>query len=145
MASAMRRKGYRLTQARRAVVQVLQEHDETLSPDEVHERGRRIYASLGKVTVYRTLDLLVELGLVRRVHSDRHCRTYASAGTDWHDSGGAHRHYLVCQDCRRVTEFPCSGLDELIDEARSRTGYAITDHLLELIGLCPDCRTNERE
>jgi len=139
MGQALRRAGYRLTRPRLAVLQVLQENDEGLSPEDVHERGRRICASLGVVTVYRTLDLLADLGLVRRIHSvdgERHCRTYASAGAD--------RHYLICQGCQRVTEFPCSGLDDLIDRVGRHTGYAVTDHLLELSGLCPDCQANEQ-
>lgn len=132
MASALRQAGYRLTQPRRAVLQVLEEHDEGLSPDEVYRQGKAICPSLGLVTVYRTLDLLAELGLVRRVHSEHRCHSYARAGTD--------RHYLVCQRCHRVTEFPCERLFGLIEAVRHRTGYTITGHLLELSGLCPDCR-----
>lgn len=135
MAQALRRAEYRLTQPRLAVLQVLEENDEGLSPEEVHQRAKGIYASLGLVTVYRTLDLLAELGLVRRVHSERGCHSYASAGID--------RHYLVCQGCRRVIEFPCEGLDGLIESVRQQTGYTITDHLLELSGLCPDCQKKE--
>jgi hypothetical protein len=43
---------------------------------------------------------------------------------------------LVCQGCHRVIEFPCDGLEDLIEGVRRRTGYAITGHLVELSGLC---------
>ena len=134
MALALRQAGYRLTQPRLAVLQVLQEDDASLSPEKVHQRGKEIYQPLGLVTVYRTLDLLDELGLVRRVHSEQRCHSYASAG--------AERHYLICQKCHRVIEFPCDGLDGLIEGVRRRTGYTITDHLLELSGVCPACQAD---
>ena len=132
MAQALRQAGYRLTQPRLAVMQVLETSGEGLSPDEVHQQGKAICASLGLVTVYRTLDLLAELGLVRRVHSEQRCHSYARAGVD--------RHHLLCQGCHRVTEFPCEGLDGLIESVRQQTGYTITGHLLELSGLCQNCQ-----
>ena len=132
MAQALQQAGYRLTRPRMAVLQVLEESDEGLSPEEVHQQGKTICASLGLVTVYRTLELLAELGLVRRVHSEQRCHRYACAGTD--------RHHLICQECHRVIEFPCEGLDGLIKAVRQRTGYTITEHLLELSGVCPECQ-----
>jgi Fe2+ or Zn2+ uptake regulation protein len=117
MAQALRQAGYRLTQPRLAILRVLEENDAGLSPDEVHQQGKATCASLG---------------LVRRVHSEQRCHGYASAGTD--------RHHLICQGCRRVIEFPCEGLDGLIESVRQQTGYTITNHLLELSGLCPDCQ-----
>ncbi len=135
MAQALRDAGYRLTQPRLAVLQVLDENDAGLNPEAIYDRGRAIYPSLGLVTVYRTLDLLAELGLVRRVHSEHRCHSYASAGTD--------RHHLICAGCHRVTEFPCNGLDALIEAVRQQTGYTVTEHLLELTGLCPACQASQ--
>ncbi len=133
MARALRCAGYRMTKPRLAVVQVLAENDEGLSPDEIHNQGRDLYARLGLVTVYRTLELLDELGMVRRVHSEERCHRYASAGPD--------RHYLVCEECHRVLEFPCGGMESLIEGVGARSGFAITEHLLELRGVCPDCQS----
>jgi Fur family ferric uptake transcriptional regulator len=124
--------GYRITQPRQAILQVLHEHDEGLSPEELHRLGQRVYPPLGLVTVYRTLDLLDELGLVRRVHSEERCQRYASAVPE--------QHYLVCSVCHRVLEFPCGGLDPFIKEVQARTGYRVTEHLLELRGICPACQ-----
>ena len=137
MARALRASGHRLTQPRLAVLRVLQNSDAGLNPEEICQQGREICASLGLVTVYRTLDLLTELGLVRRVHSDHHCQRYACAGTD--------RHYLVCDGCHRVVEFPCAGLEELIERVGAQTGYAVQSHLLELSGLCPECQVGSRK
>ena len=135
MTQVLRQAGYRLTQPRLAILQVLEENDEGLSPEEVHQQGRAICASLGLVTVYRTLDLLTELGLVRRVHSEQRCQGFASAGSD--------RHYLICEGCHRMIEFPCHGLEALIESVRQQTGYTINAHLLELSGLCPECQMGQ--
>ncbi|MHB1357387.1 MAG: Fur family transcriptional regulator [Anaerolineae bacterium] len=131
-AYALREAGYRLTQPRLAVIQVLQDKDEGLKPEEVLEYGRAVYPSLGLVTVYRTLEILTQLGFVRRVHSEQRCHSYASAGLD--------RHYLICQRCHRIIEFPCNGLEALLEGVKEQTGYVITQHLLELDGLCPACQ-----
>jgi Fur family ferric uptake transcriptional regulator len=133
MAQALHQAGYRLTQPRLAVLQVLEKNDSGLNPEEMLQQGKTICPSLGLVTVYRTLELLTELGLVRRVHSAHRCHSYATAGIE--------RHYLICQNCHRVVEFPCDGLHDLIEDVRRQTGYTITEHLLELSGLCPDCQS----
>jgi len=134
-AQALRDAGYKLTQPRLAILQVLEENDSSLSPEEIHNQGRMIYPSLGLVTVYRTLDLLDDLGLVRRVHSEHRCHSYASTGVD--------RHYLICADCHRLVEFKCNGLEPLIESVCQQTGYTVSEHLLELSGLCPDCQINQ--
>jgi Fur family ferric uptake transcriptional regulator len=132
IAQALRQAGYRLTQPRLAVLRVLQEADAYLSPLEIHERAKRVYRHLGLVTVYRTLEVLDELGIVRRVHTRGQCHGYARAKDD--------RHYLVCRHCDHIIEFPCDGLGALIDHVQRRTGYHIEAHLLELTGLCPNCQ-----
>jgi Fur family ferric uptake transcriptional regulator len=131
-ALALRQAGYRLTKPRLAILQVLQENGESLSPEEICQRGKAIYGPLGLVTVYRTLEVLSELGLVRRVHSGPRCHSYAGAGSD--------RHYVICEGCHRVIEFPCMGLLGLIEGVQARTGFVITQHLIELSGMCPDCQ-----
>ncbi len=132
MVTALRKAGYRLTMPRLAVLQVLQEHHEELSPEEVHRLGKAIYASLGLVTVYRTLELLNRLRLAQRIHTTGGCHGYARIGGD--------HHHLVCRRCARVVEFPCTGLDELIEQVCRATGFTVDTHLLELNGLCPECQ-----
>jgi Fur family ferric uptake transcriptional regulator len=133
MAQALRRAGYRLTQPRLAVLQVLQENNGYLSPAEICERGRALYPSLGLVTVYRTLETLNELGLARRVHGQGNCHGYARANS-------ARGHYLVCHQCGQITEFPCEGIEGLIKAVQQQSGFAVKEHLLELVGLCPTCQ-----
>ncbi len=96
--------------------------------------GSQDCPSLGLVTVYRTLSLLSELDLARRVHWEEGCHGYAVAL-------GGHRHNLVCEKCHRVVEFPGCDLDPQLHRLETETGFAVKTHLLEVVGLCPDCQT----
>lgn len=130
----LRQAGYRLTPARRAVIGTLVGADDWLSPEQVYESARRSWKPLGLVTVYRSLALLTELGFVRRVHSEQRCLGYACTTLD-------HGHYLVCRTCHQAVEFPgTEDLSPLMDRVAQSTGFQIQDHLLELVGLCPECQ-----
>ena len=129
--------GHRITASRRAVVQVLLDTSGSLSPRQIRERGEMVHPGLGLVSVYRTLALLENLGLVRRVHCDNGCHAYL-----WASPG--HRHVLICRKCGRAVEFPGGDdLDALTRRVEVATGYKVDDHLLQLEGLCPQCLATE--
>jgi Fur family ferric uptake transcriptional regulator len=126
--------GCRITAPRRVVMQVLQEAYAPLLPQEILEQGQRTHRKLGLVTVYRTLALLMEFDLVRRVHRADGCHGYVVASP-------GHRHHVICQRCGGAAEFP--GEDDihaLVERVEMGTGYRVDDHLLQLFGLCPDCQ-----
>lgn len=126
--------GCRITAPRRVVMQVLQRASVPLSPQEIMERGQHLHHKLGLVTVYRTLALLTEFDLVRRVHREDGCHGYVLASP-------GHQHHVICQRCGSAAEFPGEGdILALIERVETGTGYRVSDHLLQLSGLCPDCQ-----
>jgi Fur family ferric uptake transcriptional regulator len=126
--------GCRITAPRRAVMAVLQEADVPLSPQEICERGGLIHQTLGLTTVYRTVALLAELGLVRRVHRSNGCQGYVATSP-------GHCHHVICQACGRAVEFAGSeDLTALIHRVELSTAYRVDEHLLQLFGRCPDCQ-----
>jgi Fur family ferric uptake transcriptional regulator len=129
----LRESGYRLTRPRQAVLAVVALGEEHLNPAQIYERARAIYPKLGIVTVYRTLEVLAELGLIQRVHLDGDCHSYVRA-----DRG--HSHQIICRECGRVEAFADCALDPLLSTLRKRTGYLIESHWLELLGRCPNCQ-----
>jgi len=130
----LRGAGFRMTATRRAVARVLCDAERWLNPEQILDQGQAYCPSLGLVTVYRTLTLFSELGLIRRVHAGDGCHGYVAAGL-------AHGHHLVCSGCRQVVEFPgTEDLSALILAVERATGFRIYDHMLELHGLCPQCR-----
>jgi Fur family ferric uptake transcriptional regulator len=129
----LRQAGYRITQPRRAVLQALLQEDGYQSPAEVHARAKMFHPTIGLVTVYRTLDLLAEQGLVRRIHTEDGCHGYASASQ-------GHRHHLVCRSCGAAIEFEGCDLTSFFERIGRATGYRVDEHLLELVGVCPACQ-----
>jgi Fur family ferric uptake transcriptional regulator len=116
---------------------VLQEADAPLSHQEILERGEALHPTLGLTTVYRTLALLGELGVVQRVHRSNGCDGYVATSP-------GHQHHVLCQACGRVVEFPgTEDLDALIRHVERTTDYRVEGHLLQLFGLCPACRRRE--
>ncbi|GAB4462765.1 MAG: Fur family transcriptional regulator [Anaerolineales bacterium] len=125
--------GYRLTGARRAVVETMQTSTRALSPLQVFDLARKKYPALGLVTVYRTLEKLEELHLIQRVHQPQGCQAFISAGA-------GHQHLLLCQNCGQVEFFEGDDLEALTNVISQRTGYQIKEHWLQLFGLCQNCQ-----
>ncbi len=126
--------GHRITAPRRAVVQVLSAAAAPLQPQEILASGRRLHRPLGLVTVYRTLALLAQHGLVRRVHREDGCHGYVLASP-------GHCHHVICCQCGQATEFAGQDdLQELIERVEAETHYRIEAHLLQLFGLCAACQ-----
>ena len=127
--------GYRLTEARRAVVEAVAGTDRALTPMQVFDIARRQNPMLGLVTVYRTLGKLEELHLIQRVHQPQGCQAFIAASQ-------AHQHLLLCQNCGEVKYFEGDDLDALILAISEKTGYQIREHWLQLFGLCGNCLNN---
>jgi Fur family ferric uptake transcriptional regulator len=85
------------------------------------------------MTVYRTLDLLNELGLIRPVYQGTGAAHYV-----WMHDG--HHHHLVCSGCDQVIEFEDCVIEEVAEQLSRRFNFQIEGHLLELYGVCGDCQ-----
>lgn len=130
---ALSQAGYRITQPRQAVIRALLENEGYASPVQVQERARAYCPTVGLVTVYRALDLLAEMGFVRRIHTEDGCHGYAL-------SSHGHRHHLVCRRCGAAVEFEGCDLATFLARVSRETGFVIENHLLELTGICAACQ-----
>jgi Fe2+ or Zn2+ uptake regulation protein len=128
--------GYSDTRARRAVVGALCDEQRGTTPAALLARGKSRHARLGQVTVYRTLDILQSLGLVRRLHQEDGSATYAAATR-------AHGHHVICSRCHRAVEFEGCSLGGVLRDVSARTGFTVERHWLELFGTCPSCRRKQ--
>jgi len=129
----LQQNGYRLTEARRAVVELVASARRALSPLEVYDMARGQHPALGLVSVYRTLEKLEELGLIQRVHQPQGCQAFIAASQ-------GHEHLLLCQNCGNVTFFEGDDLEPLFQSLARKTGYRIQEHWLQLFGLCKSCK-----
>ncbi|MBC7262423.1 MAG: transcriptional repressor [Chloroflexi bacterium] len=131
--------GHRLTKPRMAVLQVLESEGEHLSPAEILARGQAIYPALSRATVYRTLELLSELGLLRLIHAGDLRSRVACVEMSHHG-----HHHLLCVSCGCMIPFEECVVGELEATLSQRLGFEIKGHLLEFYGLCEQCREHQK-
>lgn len=122
--------GLKITDQRKAILKALEDSEDHPSVETVCERAKKIDASISIATVYRTLGLLAELGLVLK-----------------HDFGGAfarfevkpeadhdHHHHLIDTETGAVVEFQNADLEKLVHRIADELGYEVVDHIFEIFG-----------
>jgi Fur family transcriptional regulator, ferric uptake regulator len=136
--TALDRAGYRLTAPRRSLAALISEQDGHFTAAELVAEARSRRLGVGRATVFRTLDVLEELGAVERL--DLPSGEHAYVGCE-----PAHHHHVVCSRCGRTLEIEDAGLRALVRDVGRRTGFRIDDHRLELFGVCPACLAVTRD
>ena len=134
--ATLERTGHRSGGARDAVIDLLAGQDCCLSARQITDRLREDGSGVGIASVYRALDVLDGLGLVRRLDAGEGVVRYEPA-----DPTGEHHHHVVCDICGRVTAFSDDSLERAIERLAGRLDYAIDGHDVVLRGECPRCRT----
>jgi Fur family ferric uptake transcriptional regulator len=127
--------GYRLTAPRRAVIEVLESDNGHLSSAEVLRRGQLIHPKLSRATVYRTLQILTSLGMLRPLF-------LGERGSQVTCVEGGH-HHLLCLSCGSAIHFDDCLVQQLEELITRRLGFDVKSHLLEFYGLCRDCRERQ--
>jgi Fur family ferric uptake transcriptional regulator len=123
-----------VTRQREQIARVLLESEEHLSIEEIRDRLVRAGESPGLATIYRTVDLLVESGLVRSRDFGQGYRRFEPV-----PAPGDH-HHLVCSRCGRVAEFTHERLERMLPMIADEHGFQLERHRLEIYGTCRDCR-----
>ena len=126
--------GYRQGGARRAVVDLLGRQNCCMSAQEIHDRLRRARRPVGIASVYRALETLADLRLVKRIDAGDGIARYEPSLPD-----GDHHHHLVCRDCGKVEAFSDDRLERAIDKVAGGLGYSVDEHEVVLTGACADC------
>jgi len=133
IAGLLREQGHKLTPQRHIVLKVMASSHDHLTPELIYEKSLLEDRSIGRVTVYRTLDLLSKLNLVCKVHSENGCHSYMMRRPT------EHHHHLICSGCGKVVDFTNCSLADVEKKLSQETGFDIKDHLLEFRGLCRAC------
>jgi Fur family ferric uptake transcriptional regulator len=126
--------GYRRGGARSVVVELLGKQNCCLSAQEIFDELRRLRRPVGIASVYRALEVLVDLRLVKRVDAGDGLSRFEPALV-----GGDHHHHLVCRDCGKVEAFSDPRLERTIDRIAGGLGYSVDEHEVVLTGACADC------
>jgi Fe2+ or Zn2+ uptake regulation protein len=125
--------GYRLTGPRRTLARLIGARNGHFTAEDLMAFSREARLGVGRATVFRSLDILAELGVIERL--DLPTGEHAFVACE-----AAHHHHVVCSRCGRSTDVPDSGFSRIVDELSRRSGYRIESHRLELFGLCPSCQ-----
>ena len=132
LARQVREKGFRLTPQRVAIMNVLHAEGGHLSATEIYARVHTSTPRLTEPTIYRTLDFLVQNGLVSVTHTRDGKLRYELARHQ--------HHHLVCSGCGQEQEVSQAQLQAIYDQVEQITGYRLTESHLTFTGLCPDCK-----
>jgi Fur family ferric uptake transcriptional regulator len=129
----LRAGGLKPTRQRLRVLKELAAEDSDVTATELHRRLRADGDRIGLATVYRTLNALATRGVIDSFshHPGESCYRLCSDG---------HHHHLVCTSCHRVLELDHCGLDNWLAKVARDTDFQPTDHRVEVLGLCSDCR-----
>jgi Fur family ferric uptake transcriptional regulator len=124
--------GHRLTPARRVIIETLVNRGGHITADDLAAAVRKVLPQVGRMTVYRTLDLLTDLGLARPIFQGTGAAHYILMADGDH-------HHLMCIRCNTVIEFDECGSGELVEILASKFGFSVQGHTLEIHGICREC------
>lgn len=131
---ALRRQGRRITEPRRQVIAVLAGTSEHLTVEDVYERVAEQVDGIHLATIYRTVEALIEAGLIDHVHLPHGATTYHLVV----DDHASHCH-VMCTGCDRVLDIPAGALDGVAAELLNQHGFQLNAHHVALTGRCASC------
>ncbi len=131
----LRKAGFKLTLPRKMVLNFLKTGGH-FSTKEIYDG---LDKALGLTSVYRTLDLLIELGLAKSLFLADGSIRYEYIGDK------KHHHHLVCTECGKICELDGCAITGLENKIAKNTAYRITHHTLELYGICPGCQQTQKQ
>ena len=131
--TALDQAGYRLTAPRLAVADLISSHDGHFTASDLARAARDRRVGISRATLFRALELLIELGVVERLDLPSGEHAYVPCAR-------THHHHVVCSRCGRTAEVDDAGLLGAVREIERTSGFRIDAHRLELFGLCRHCR-----
>ena len=131
-----RQKGLPVTTQRRVILEAVLQRDDHPTADQVYEAVQDRIPQLSRTTVYRTLDTLLELGVIRRVH--------LTGATGRFDGKIRRHHHLVCMQCNKIVDIDDESLDQVPIPRRKLQGFKVDDFSVQFSGTCLDCQTKRK-
>ena len=141
---ALSEKGHRVTGPRRAILDRIAQYTQPFSAEQLWidlgGSGTHGAGQIGRATIYRTVDLLVEENWLARVHWSRSKETATESDHAYVPVEPGHQHHLVCKSCGAVVAFEGCDIDELLGGLARRLNFRVDGHWLEAYGVCQVCQ-----
>lgn len=131
--SRLRERGLKSTAPRDDIARVFFDLGRHISAEELYAEVKKINPHVGYATIYRTLKLLKECGLLSERHFDEGQARYEVAGEQHHD-------HFICEHCGKIIEFEDDAIERMQQDVARKLGVTLHRHKMELYGLCADCR-----
>lgn len=128
----LRDQGFKITSPRHLVIESVAGREDNFTAEELAAE----LAPIGRATVYRTLKLLLDQGLICRV-------VLGDGAVCYRPSHKAHHHHLVCVSCGATEDVHLTDVEDVIDGVRGATNYEIVGHRIEIYGFCPTCKQRQ--
>jgi Fur family ferric uptake transcriptional regulator len=128
----LRQSGHKVTPQRITIIKYFMESSELLTPSALFEKVHTLDPAIGEVTVYRTLNILSELGLICMIHTGENTHSYISRPPEHHG-------HLICSTCGKVLNFINCDVSGMEKRLSAETGFKIEDHRLDFFGHCREC------
>jgi Fur family transcriptional regulator, ferric uptake regulator len=127
-------RGHRLTKARLVILQKALSCSGHFDPESLYLQIKRGGSEASRASVYRTLNLLCECGLIEQVRKTEHGAVYERT------FGHKHHDHMLCTGCGDIIEFYSGELEKIQDNLCKKQGFQGTSHTLEIRGYCKKCR-----
>ena len=133
------RHGLKLTRQREEILRCLMSAERHLGVDEIYAQLKREDPTIGRATIFRTMNLLQECGLVAEVGA------FQNGGAKFElKADRPHHDHMICIECGRISEFQSPMMERFQDEAIRRHGFVALWHRHEIFGRCKGCFKNRR-
>ena len=133
----LKRKNLKVTQSRLELIDLIAEYGKHFEVEElVSWIATRTDRSVSRSTIYRTIKLLQEFGVIREVIKQGNRTIYEFV------AGKSHHDHLVCVECGKIIEFVNEDIEKLQDQVCKEYDFQPLHHRLEIFGVCADCRRN---
>jgi Fe2+ or Zn2+ uptake regulation protein len=128
----LRDEGYKLTEQRRLIIEVFNESPGLHTAQEIFNLARKKHQGINFSTIYRNLELLCTLEVIKKLYMD--------SGTSHYElCGMKHHHYIICKSCGDTKEIDICPYANMEEEQLSAIGFSATDHKFEIYGYCSKC------
>lgn len=136
----LKQNGLKVTNQRVAILEVLNSRPgKHLTAEEIYDYVKKKYPDIGIATVYRTIQVLSELGLIDKLNLDDGYVRYEICKKG-KENEGHHHHHLICLDCQNISAFQDDLLETLEARIKETMGFEVVDHEVKLYGRCKKCR-----
>ncbi|SEB16825.1 Fur family transcriptional regulator, peroxide stress response regulator [Thalassobacillus cyri] len=125
--------GVRITPQRHAVLEFLLNSMTHPTADEIYKALEGKFPNMSVATVYNNLRVFKDIGLVREL-------TYGDASSRF-DCNTTEHYHVICESCGKIVDFHYPSLDEVESLAEQVTGFDVSNHRMEVYGICSDCQT----